>query len=338
MKRYNIAILGATGAVGREILVTLAERKFPVNRVHALASRKSIGKQVSFGDKDILNVECADDFDFKKVDIAIFSAGSERSKIFAPKATAAGCIVIDNSSAFRMDDDCPLVIPEVNPEAIAMHKKKGIISNPNCAVIQMLVALYPLHQISKIKRIVASTYQSVSGAGKNAMDELYYQTKAALTYQEMRKSAFDKEISFNLIPKIGNFLKNGYTQEEEKIEQETRKILDPSIKVTATCVRVPVFVGHSVSVNVEIEDKVNLMDLIRIISDAPGVMVLDDVNMEDYATPKDLLGNPEVLVSRIREDKTVKHGFNMWIVGDNLRKGAALNAVQIAEELIENYI
>jgi aspartate-semialdehyde dehydrogenase len=333
---YKVAVVGATGNVGREILDILADRRFPVREVVALASRSSIGKEVSFGDEDILLVKALDDYDFSDTDIALFSPGSAISKIFAPKAAAAGCVVIDNTSQFRMDPTIPLVIPEVNPEALKDFRKTNIIANPNCSTMQMLVALKPLHDVAKIKRIVVSTYQSVSGAGKDAMDELFDQTKALFMNEQKAPNKFTKRIAFNVIPHIDVFLDDGSTKEESKMVNETKKILDPNIAVSATCVRVPVFVGHSESINIEFESPMSADEAREILTEAEGVMMYDERKDGGYCTPLECVGEDGVFVSRLRNDPTVKHGLSMWVVSDNLRKGAALNAVQIAEHLIRH--
>lgn len=334
---YKVAVVGATGNVGREILSILAEREFPVSEVVALASKSSIGREVSFGDTKILKVKVLDDFDFSDTDIALFSPGASVSKIHAPRAAAAGCVVIDNTSQFRYDADIPLVVPEVNGDALKNYKTRNIISNPNCSTIQMLVALKPLHTAAKIKRIVVSTYQSVGGAGKDAMDELYDHTKAIYMAEHKEPEKFSKRIVFNVIPQIDVPMDDGSYKEEWKMMVETKKILDPNIQVSATCVRVPVFVGHAESVNVEFENPITAEEARKILSTAPGVEVVDNYKNNEFITPAECVGEDAVFVSRIREDKSVKHGLNLWIVSDNLRKGAALNAVQIAEELIENY-
>ncbi|AZL15895.1 aspartate-semialdehyde dehydrogenase [Rickettsiales endosymbiont of Stachyamoeba lipophora] len=326
MQKYNVAIVGATGAVGREMLALLSEREFPVEKVYAVASRRSAGKDVSFGEVEILKVESLEDFDFSKVDIALFSAGSNVSKNYAEKAAQAGCFVIDNSSAFRMEHNIPLIVPEVNLDALGNEK---LIANPNCVVIPIVLALKPLMNLAKIKRIVISTYQSVSGAGKKAMDELFNQTKSTIMYQQAEHKIFEKQIAFNILAKIGDYLPNGATEEEQKIVEETRKVLGGNIKVTATCVRVPVFIGHSISLNVEFHDKIDLDKAKNALTTAPGVLVDED----DFTTPMEIVKSDEIMISRIRIDESVDYGLNMWIVGDNIRKGAALNAVQIAEEL-----
>jgi aspartate-semialdehyde dehydrogenase len=334
---YKVAVVGATGNVGREILDILSDRNFPVREVVALASRKSIGKEVSFGDDDILKVRSLEDYDFSDTDIALFSPGSAVSKIFAPKAAEAGCVVIDNTSYFRMDPEIPLVVPEVNPQALKDFRKRNIIANPNCSTIQMVVALKPLHDAAKIKRIVVSTYQSVSGAGKDGMDELFDQTKALFVNDHKEPQRFTKPIAFNVIPHIDVFMDDGSTKEEWKMVNETKKILDASIAVNATCVRVPVFVGHSESVNVEFETPLSVDEAREILTDAEGVAMYDEMKDGGYCTPLESVGEDGVFISRLRTDPTVKHGLSMWVVSDNLRKGAALNAVQIAEELVKNY-
>ena len=334
---YKVAVVGATGNVGREILETLSVRKFPVSEVVALASKKSQGKEVSFGDTKILKSQVLDDYDFTGTDIALFSPGASVSKIHAPRAASQGCIVIDNTSYFRMDKDIPLVVPEVNAHALQNFRKRNIIANPNCSTMQMVVALKPLHDAAKIKRVVVSTYQSVSGKGKEAMDELYEQTKGLFMNNNREAKKFTKRIAFNVIPHIDVFMEDGSTKEEWKMVEETRKILDPNIKVAATCVRVPVFVGHAESINIEFERPLSADDAREILDDAPGVAVIDRRENGGYQTPAEATGEDAVFVSRIREDHTVPHGLNLWCVSDNLRKGAALNAVQIAEELIANY-
>lgn len=331
---YKVAVVGATGNVGRKMLDVLAERKFPVSEVVALASKKSQGKQISFGEDKILTVQALDNYDFSDTDIGLFSPGSAVSKIFAPKAAAAGCVVIDNTSHFRMDPEIPLVVPEVNSGELQHFHKRNIIANPNCSTIQMVVALKPLHDIATIKRIVVSTYQSVSGAGKEGMDELFDQTKSIYMNSNQDPKKFTKHIAFNVIPHIDVFMDDGSTKEEWKMVEETRKILDPNIAVMATCVRVPVFVGHSEAVNVEFERPISVDDARAALAEADGVVVYDARKDGGYCTPIECVGEDAVYVSRLRADPTVKHGLSMWIVSDNLRKGAALNAVQIAEELI----
>lgn len=337
MKRYKVAVVGATGAVGREMLKTLVERDFPVSEVIALASGRSAGGEVSFGEDDVLTVHDLATFDFKGVNICLSSAGAKISEEFAPRAAKAGCVVIDNTSHFRMDPDVPLVVPEVNPEAIAGYKKRNIIANPNCSTIQMLVALKPLHELATVKRIVVSTYQSVSGAGKEAMDELFTQTRAIFVNDEIKKEAFHKQIAFNVIPQIDVFMEDGMTKEEWKMAAETKKILDVKIKVSATCVRVPVFIGHAEAVNVEFEKPISAAEARAALKAAKGVTVIDRLHEDGFVTPVECAGEDSVFVSRIREDISVENGLNMWIVADNLRKGAALNAVQIAELLIRQW-
>ena len=335
---YKVAVVGATGNVGREMLTTLADRKFPADEVIALASENSIGKEVSFGEDDILKVHDLAKFDFKGVDIVLSSPGAKVSAVHAPRAAAAGAVVIDNTSHFRMDPDVPLVVPEVNPEAIAGYTKKRIIANPNCSTIQMVVALKPLHDRFRIRRVVVSTYQSVSGAGKEGMDELFSQTRAIYVNDPVQKSTFTKQIAFNVIPHIDTFMEDGYTKEEWKMNVETKKILDPKIKVTATCVRVPVFIGHSEAINIECDEPITAEEARQILRKAPGVQVIDQHDNEGYITPVDVAGDDPVFVSRIREDYTVDNGLSFWCASDNLRKGAALNAVQIAELLAKDYL
>ncbi|MCH2546000.1 MAG: aspartate-semialdehyde dehydrogenase [Alphaproteobacteria bacterium] len=334
---YKVAVVGATGNVGREILSLLDERNFPVSEVVALASKSSVNREVSFGETTILKCKVLDDYDFSDTDIALFSPGASVSKIHAPRAAKAGCVVIDNTSQFRYDDDIPLVVPEVNSDALANFKTRNIISNPNCSTIQMLVALKPLHDAAKIKRIVVSTYQSVSGAGKDAMDELYNHTKAIYVAEHKEPEKFSKRIVFNVIPQIDIPMEDGSYKEEWKMVTETQKILDPDIKVSATCVRVPVFVGHAESVNVEFKNPISAQQAREILSKAPGVELCDNPDKNEFITPAECVGEDAVFVSRVREDKSVENGLNLWIVSDNLRKGAALNAVQIAEDLIENH-
>ncbi len=336
MARRKIAVAGATGNVGREILNILAERKFPADEVVALASANSLGKKVSYGDKE-LTVQVLDDYDFTGTSIGLFSPGGKVSAIHAPRAAAQGCVVVDNTSHFRMEKDIPLVVPEVNPEAIADYKKRGIIANPNCSTIQMLVALKPLHDVAKIKRIVVSTYQAVSGAGKEAMDELYDSTKKIYANQFLEPKKFSKRIAFNVIPQIDVFMDDGVTKEEWKMKVETQKILDPNIKVEATCVRVPVFNCHSEAVNVEFEKPISAAQARKILDDADGVVVIDRPQEMKFVTPVEISTQDPVFVSRIREDKSVAHGLSLWVVSDNLRKGAALNAVQIAELLVKKH-
>jgi aspartate-semialdehyde dehydrogenase len=331
---YRVAVVGATGAVGREMLKTLAERRFPADEVAALASGRSTGSEVSFGEKTVLKVKNLETFDFTGWDIALFSPGAAVSAVHAPRAAAAGCVVIDNSSQFRMDPDVPLVVPEVNPHHLRQFAKRRIIANPNCSTIQMVVALKPLHDQWKIKRVVVATYQSVSGAGKEGMDELFNHTKAIFVHDPNKPEQFTKEIAFNVIPHIDRFMDDGSTKEEWKMVVETHKILDPAIAVHATCVRVPVFIGHGEAVNVEFENAVTAGEARAALREAPGVEVVDVREDGGYVTPIECAGDDAVYVSRIRKDPTVAHGLSFWCVSDNLRKGAALNAVQIAEELI----
>ena len=335
---YRVAVVGATGAVGREMLVTLAEREFPADEVIALASERSVGGEVSFGENKVLKVRDLDKFDFHGVDLALFSPGAKVSAIHAPRAAQAGCVVIDNSSQFRMDPEIPLVVPEVNPKAIAGYTRRHIIANPNCSTIQMVVALKPLHDRAKIKRVVVSTYQSVSGAGKEAMDELFEQTRGVYMNQPVQHRVFTKQIAFNVIPHIDVFMEDGATKEEWKMAAETQKILDPEIKVMATCVRVPVFIGHAEAVHVEFEKPLSVAEARAALKSAPGISVVDHRADEGYVTPAECAGEDAVYVSRLRVDPTVENGLAMWVVCDNLRKGAALNAVQIAEELIRTYM
>jgi len=330
---YRVAVVGATGAVGREMLKTLAERNFPIDDIAAVASGRSAGSQVSFGDKRVLTVQNLEKFDFTGWDIGLFSPGASISAVHAPRAAAAGCIVIDNTSQFRMDHDVPLVVPEVNPEALK-RIKRGIIANPNCSTIQMVVALKPLHDRFRIKRVVVATYQSVSGAGKEGMDELHVQTKAGFVNDPIVNEVFTKPIAYNCIPHIDKFMDDGSTKEEWKMAVETRKILDPDIKVFATCVRVPVFIGHSEAVNVEFELPVTVEEARALLREAPGVTVFDQHEDGGYITPIECQGEDATFVSRLRRDPTVENGLAFWCVSDNLRKGAALNAVQIAETLV----
>ncbi|WP_299814613.1 aspartate-semialdehyde dehydrogenase [uncultured Jannaschia sp.] len=330
---YKVVVCGATGNVGREMLNILAERQFPVDEIAALASRKSMGTEVSFGDAT-LRTKDLEQFDFAGWDIAFFAVGSEATKIHAPRAAKAGCVVIDNSSLYRYDPDVPLVVPEVNPEAVEGYSRKNIIANPNCSTAQMVVALKPLHDRARIKRVVVSTYQSVSGTGKDAIDELWDQTKGMyVPGQERAPSVYTKQIAFNVIPHIDSFMEDGSTREEWKMVVETKKIIDKSIKVTATCVRVPVFVGHSEAINIEFEDFLDEDEARDILRTAPGVLVVDKREDGGYVTPVECVGDFATFVSRIRQDSTVENGLNLWVVSDNLRKGAALNAVQIAETL-----
>src|SRR5713101_6439215 len=335
---FKVAVVGATGNVGREILTTLSERDFPADDIVALASSRSIGKEVSFGEDDILKVQSLDTCDFRGIDIVLSSPGAKVSAAFAPRATKAGAVVIDNTSCFRMEPDVPLVVPEVNPQAIAQCTKRGIIANPNCSTIQMVVALKPLHDLARIKRVVVATYQSVSGAGRAAMDELFSQTRSIYVNDPIKPEQLTKQIAFNVIPHIDVFMNDGSTKEEWKMAVETRKILDPDIAVSATCVRVPVFIGHAEAVNVEFERPITEDRARAALQDAPGIIVLDHRADEGYVTPVEAAGEDAVYVSRIRRDPTVQHGLNLWIVADNLRKGAALNAVQIAEILVADHL
>ena len=330
---YRVVVAGATGNVGREMLNILAEREFPVDELAALASRKAIGTECTFGDTTVTTKDL-DTFDFTGWDIALFAIGSEATAKYAPKAAKAGCVVIDNSSLYRYDPDVPLVVPEVNAEAVDGYAKKNIIANPNCSTAQMVVALKPLHDRAKIKRVVVSTYQSVSGAGKDGMDELWDQTKGMyVPGQEVEPQKFQKQIAFNVIPHIDKFMDDGSTKEEWKMVAETKKIVDPAIKVTATCVRVPVFVGHSESINIEFEDFLDEDEAREILRVAPGILVVDKREDGGYVTPVESVGDYATFISRIRQDSTLENGINLWCVSDNLRKGAALNAVQIAETL-----
>ena len=330
---YKVALVGATGNVGREMLNILDERKFPADEVVALASRRSVGTEVSYGDKT-LKVKALENHDFSDVDICLMSAGGAVSKEWSPRIGAAGAVVIDNSSTWRMDPDVPLIVPEVNADAVAGFTRKNIIANPNCSTAQLVVALKPLHDAATIKRVVVSTYQSVSGAGKDAMDELFSQTKSVYTNDEMVTKKFPKRIAFNVIPQIDVFMEDGYTKEEWKMVAETKKILDPKIQLSATCVRVPVFIGHSESVNVEFAKPLTPDEAREILRKAPGVLVIDKHEPGGYATPYEAAGEDATYISRIREDATVENGLAFWCVSDNLRKGAALNAIQIAECLI----
>jgi aspartate-semialdehyde dehydrogenase len=335
---FKVAVAGATGNVGREILTTLAEREFPADEVVALASSRSIGKEVSYGEDEVLKVRELDSFDFRGTDIVLSSPGARVSAIFAPRAAKAGAVVIDNTSHFRMDPEVPLVVPEVNPEAIAQYTKRGIIANPNCSTIQMVVALKPLHDLAQVKRVVVATYQSVSGAGRAAMDELFGQTRAIYVNDPLKPEHFTKQIAFNVIPHIDVFMDDGSTREEWKMAVETRKILDPNIAVSATCVRVPVFIGHAEALNVEFAQPLGEHEAREALRQAPGIVVVDHRIDEGYVTPVEAAGEDPVYVSRIRRDPTVPNGLKLWVVADNLRKGAALNAVQIAEMLVERHL
>ena len=330
---YKVAVVGATGNVGREILQTLAEREFPVDEVVALASERSAGQEISFGEDEVLKVQDLAKFDFTGTDLGLFSPGAKVSAEYAPIAARAGTIVIDNTSHFRMDPDVPLIVPEVNPDAIQGYSKKNIIANPNCSTIQMVTALKPLHDLATIKRVVVATYQSVSGAGKEGMDELFNQTRAIYVNDQLKREKFTKQIAFNCIPHIDVFMDDGSTKEEWKMVVETKKIIDPAIKVSATCVRVPVFIGHAEAVNIEFENTIDEERAREALRNAPGVVVFDHRQDEGYVTPVESAGEDAVYVSRVRSDPTVDYGLSMWVVSDNLRKGAALNAVQIAELL-----
>jgi len=336
---YRVAVVGATGAVGREMLQTLAERKFPADKVYALASTNSSGKEVSYGDDVTLKIESLDSFDFSQADIALFSAGGDISKKFAPIAGKAGCIVIDNSSAFRMEEDVPLIVPEVNAEAVdngdVLTKEDKIIANPNCSTAQLVVALKPLHDRFKIVRVVVATYQAVSGAGRPAMDELFNQTKGIFVNDEVKPEKFTKQIAFNAIPHIDVFMEDGATKEEWKMTAETKKILDPAIELVAMCVRIPVFIGHSEAVFIETEKPIGEAEARQILRDADGVVVIDHRADEGYVTPIECAGEDAVYISRIRRDPSIENGLAFWCVSDNLRKGAALNSVQIAELVVE---
>ena len=335
---YKVAVAGATGNVGREILNILHERNFPADEVIPLASEASIGKEVSYGEDGVLTVQALNHFDFKGTDLGLFSPGGAISAEHAPRAAAAGCVVIDNTSHFRMDPDVPLVVPEVNPQALDGYAERNIIANPNCSTIQMVVALKPLHDAAKIKRVVVSTYQSVSGAGRAGMDELFNQTRQVYVNDPIQPDIFTKRISFNVIPHIDKFMDDGSTKEEWKMVVETKKILDPNISVIATCVRVPVFIGHAEAVHLEFENPIDEDMAREVLSAAPGVVVVDHRADEGYVTPEESATEDDVYVSRIRTDPTVENGLAMWVVSDNLRKGAALNTVQIAEALVERHL
>ncbi len=335
---YKIAVAGATGAVGREMLKTLAERDFPADEVFALASSKSAGREVSYGDDDVLKVQSLDSFDFSQADIALFSAGGDTAKAFGPKAGEAGCIVIDNSSAFRMDDDVPLIVPEVNPDTVhdclRDNGGRNIIANPNCSTAQLVVPLKPLHDAYSIKRVVTSTYQATSGAGQAGMEELFSQTKGIFVNDEVKPEKFTKQIAFNAIPHIDVFLDDGFTKEEWKMRAETKKILDPAIEVIAHCVRIPVFIGHSEAVFVEMDKPFDESELREMLRETDGISVIDHRANEGYVTPVECAGEDAVFISRIRRDPSVPNGVVFWCVSDNLRKGAALNSVQIAELVV----
>ncbi|MEE8225835.1 MAG: aspartate-semialdehyde dehydrogenase [Kiloniellales bacterium] len=335
---YRVAVVGATGAVGREMLTTLAERGFPADEVVALASERSAGATVSLGDDGELKVHALAGFDFSGIDIVLSSPGAKVSAEHTPRAAAAGAVVIDNTSHFRMDPDVPLVVPEVNPEAIAGYSRRNIIANPNCSTIQMLVAMNPLHALARIRRVVVATYQSASGGGKAGMDELFNQTRGIYVNEPVHPERFTKQIAFNVIPHIDQFLDDGSTKEEWKMVVETKKVLDPAIKVHATCVRVPVFVGHAEAINMEFENPIDVEEARAALRNQPGLTVVDLRADEGYVTPTEVVGEDPVFVSRIRSDPTVENGLSMWVVADNLRKGAALNAVQIAERLADEYL
>ena len=335
---YKVAVVGATGNVGRELLNTLWERQFPADEVIALASSRSAGSKVSFGEDEELKVQNLASYDFKGIDIVLSSPGAKVSAEHSPRAAKAGAVVIDNTSHFRMDPDVPLVVPEVNRDAIAAYTRRNIIANPNCSTIQMVVALKPLHDLAGITRAVVATYQSTSGSGRDAMDELFNQTKAIYVNDPIVKENFTKQIAFNVIPHCDVFMDDGSTKEEWKMMVETKKILDPTIKLTATCVRVPVFIGHGEAINLEFEASISVEEARAALREAPGITVIDHRADEGYVTPVEAAGDDAVFVSRLREDPTVENGLSLWVVSDNLRKGAALNAVQIAEALIEDYL
>ena len=335
---YKVAVVGATGAVGRELLTTLSERKFPASEVVALASERSAGSEVSYGEDHVLKVQNLATFDFAGIDIVLSSPGAKVSAEYSPKAAQAGAVVIDNTSHFRMDPDVPLIVPEVNPEALAGYTKRNIIANPNCSTIQLALAMKPLHELARIKRVVVSTYQAVSGAGKDGMDELFNQTRGIFVNDPMKKEQFTKQIAFNVIPHIDSFMEDGYTKEEWKMMVETKKILDPAIKLTATCVRIPVFVGHSEAVTMEFEKPVSVEQARLALREQEGITVIDHRQDEGYVTPAECAGEDATFVSRIRVDPTVDNGLSMWVVSDNLRKGAALNTVQIAELLVREHL
>jgi aspartate-semialdehyde dehydrogenase len=339
-EKYNLAVVGATGNVGREVINILEQRDFPIDQLYLLASSRSKGQKINFKDQELI-VQDLEDFDFSKVQIGLFSPGSSVSAIYAPKAAAKGCIVIDNTSFFRMKDDVPLIVPEVNPEALDSlfleNSKSKIIANPNCSTIQMVVALKPIHDAAIINRIVVSTYQSVSGSGKEAMDELFLQTQNIYSNKNIEKKKFTKQIAFNVIPHIDSFIENGNTKEEQKMINETQKILDKEIKISATCVRVPVFISHAESINLELDSPLTDIQATDLLKNFKNISVIDHRKDEGYVTPVEAAGEDKVYVSRIRNDSSIENGLNLWVVSDNLRKGAALNAVQIAELLIEKY-
>jgi len=339
-EKYNLAVVGATGNVGREVINILEQRDFPIDQLYLLASSRSKGQKINFKDQELI-VQDLEDFDFSKVQIGLFSPGSSVSAIYAPKAAAKGCIVIDNTSFFRMKDDVPLIVPEVNPEALDSlfleNSKSKIIANPNCSTIQMVVALKPIHDAAIINRIVVSTYQSVSGSGKEAMDELFLQTQNIYSNKNIEKKKFTKQIAFNVIPHIDSFIENGNTKEEQKMINETQKILDKEIKISATCVRVPVFISHAESINLELDSPLTDIQATDLLKNFKNISVIDHRKDEGYVTPVEAAGEDKVYVSRIRNDSSIENGLNLWVVSDNLRKGAALNAVQIAELVIEKY-
>ena len=337
---YRVAVVGATGNVGREMLQILAEREFPADEIIALASARSVGTEVSYGEDDVLKIRKLDDFDFTNIDIVLSSPGASVSAKYSTIAAEAGAVVIDNTSYFRMEPDVPLVVPEVNPDAIAGYKKRGIIANPNCSTIQMVMVLKPLHDIARVKRVVVATYQSVSGSGKVAMDELFNQTRGIFVNEpvQQHQEEFTKQIAFNVIPHIDIFMDDGSTKEEWKMAAETNKILDPDIRMTATCVRAPVFIGHAEAINIEFAKPITEDQARKALRAAPGVSVIDNRVDEGYVTPAECAGEDAVFVSRIRCDPTIENGLNIWCVSDNLRKGAALNTVQIAEELIRSHM
>lgn len=336
--KFKIAVVGATGNVGRTMLSVLEERGFPVNNIAAVASERSSGQSISYGESHILAVQSLANFDFSSYHIALFSPGSKVSAEYAPKAAAAGCIVIDNTSHFRMEHDIPLVVPEINSEILKDFSKRRIIANPNCSTIQLVMALKPLEDVASIKRVVVSTYQSVSGAGKEAMDELFHQTKNIMVNDIVRPSYFTKPIAFNIIPQIDRFMEDGFTKEEWKMAVETKKIMGPSLEVTATCVRVPVFIGHALSANIEFIKGISVSQARQKLRSTKGIRVVDNPEECQFITPVECAGEDDVFISRIRQDKTVDHGLALWITADNIRKGASLNAVQIAEYLINHYL
>jgi aspartate-semialdehyde dehydrogenase len=335
---YKVAVSGATGAVGREILKTLAERKFPIDDIVPLASSKSVGVEISFGEDDVLQVQDLASFDFKGTEILLSSPGAKVSAQYSPRAAKAGAVVIDNTSHYRMDPDVPLVIPEVNPQALAGFSRRNIVANPNCSTIQMVLALKPLHDLARIRRVVVSTYQSTSGSGKDAMDELFNQTRGIFVNEPVRPEQFSKQIAFNVIPHIDVFMEDGWTKEEWKMVVETKKILDPKIKVSATCVRVPIFIGHAEAINIEFESPISPQEARVALGKQPGIIVVDHRADEGYVTPVECAGEDAVYVSRVRSDPTIENGLSLWVVADNLRKGAALNAVQIAELLTSEHL